>query len=128
MKRVKKGIGKKLDHLTRQNLNDKNLIKPINCRVIPVAGYVMNVFNLGKIDLDEQNKVVKSVFQRERFHGKKSSDDRLYSKKKEGGRGLKSFKKVYDETKTRVPCYMDTATNELIRVIWRNEICKSKNH
>ena len=128
MKRVKKGIGKKLDHLTRLNLNDHNLMKPVNCRVIPVAGYVMHASNLGKIDLDKQNMVVKSVFQRERFHGKKPSDDRLYSKNKEGGRGLKSFKKVYDETKTRVPCYMPTATNELIRVIWRNENCKSKNH
>ena len=128
MKRVKKRIGKKLDHLTRLNLNDHNLMKPINCRVTPVAGYVMHASNLGKIDLDKQNMVVKSVFQRKRFHGKKSSDDRLYSKKKEGGRGLKSFKKVYDETKTRVPCYMPTATNELIRVIWRNESCKSKNH
>ena len=128
MKRVKKGIGKKLAHLTRLNLNDQNLMKPINCRVITVAGYIMNVCNLGKIGLGEQNMVVKSVFQRESFLGKKSSDDRLYSKKKEGGRGLKSFKNVYDETKTRVSCYMATATNELIRVTWRNESCKSKNH
>ena len=30
MKRVKKEIGKKLDHLTRPNLNDKNLMKGIN--------------------------------------------------------------------------------------------------
>ena len=29
----------------------------INCRVIPVAGYVINVCNLGKGDLEEQLKV-----------------------------------------------------------------------
>ena len=62
MKRVKKGIGKKLAHLTRLNLNDQNLMKPINCRVITVAGYIMNVCNLGKIGLGEQNMVVKTVF------------------------------------------------------------------
>ena len=28
---------------------------------------------------------------------------------------------VYDETKTRVPCYMPAATNEWIRVALRNE-------
>ena len=32
-------------------------MKAINCRVIPVAGYVINVCNLGKGDLEEQLKV-----------------------------------------------------------------------
>ena len=31
MERVKKGIRKSLDHLTGLNLNDKNLMKAINC-------------------------------------------------------------------------------------------------
>ena len=115
MERVKKEIRKRLDHLTELNLNNQNLIKAINCRVRPVAGYVMNVCNLGKGDLDELDKIVKSVFH-ERFHERQSSDEieRLYSKRKEGGGGLKSFKEVYDETKTRVACYMATATNEWI--------------
>ena len=38
--------------------------------------------------------IVKNVLQRERFHGRKSSDGRLYSKKKESGGGLKSFVEV----------------------------------
>ena len=121
MERVKKEIRRRLDHLTGLNLNDKNLMKAINCRVIPVAGYVMNVCNLGKGDLDELDMIVKSVLRREGFHGRQSSDERLYLKRNEGGRGLKSFKEVYDETKTRVACYMAAATNEWIRVAWRNE-------
>ena len=45
MERVKKEITKRPDHLTGLNLNDKNLIKAINCGVIiiPVAGYIINV-------------------------------------------------------------------------------------
>ena len=58
MKRVKKEIQKRLDHLTSLNLNDQNLMKAINCRVIPVACYVMNVCNLGKGELDELDKIV----------------------------------------------------------------------
>ena len=120
--RVVERVRKRLDHLTELNLNDQNLMKATNCRVIPVAGYVMNVCNLGKGDLDELDKIVKSVLRREGFHRRQPSDERLYSKRKEGGRGLKSFKEVYDETKTRVPCYMATATNEWIMVAWRHEI------
>ena len=59
----------------------------------------MNVSNLVKGDLDELNMTVESVLRRERFHGRQSSDERLYSKRNKGGRGLKSFKEVYGETK-----------------------------
>ena len=120
MERVKKEI-RRLDHLTGLNLNDKNWMKAINRRVIPVAGYVMNVCNLEKGDLDDLDMIVKSVLRRQGFHGRQSGDERLYLKRSEGGRGLKSFKEVYDETKTRVACYMAAATNEWIRVAWRNE-------
>ena len=48
MKRVQKEIRKKQEHLKRLNMNEKNLIKAINCRVISHAGYVMNVCD-GKV-------------------------------------------------------------------------------
>ena len=92
--RVKKEIRRRLDHLTELNLSDKNSMKAINCRVIPVAGYVMNVCNLGKGNLDELDMTVKNVLRREGFHRRQSSDERLYLKRNKGGRGLKSFKEV----------------------------------
>ena len=126
MERVKKEKRKKLDHLMGLNLNDENLMKAINCRVIPAAGYIMNVWNLEKGDLDEPGMTVKSVLRREGFYGRQSSDERLYSKRNEGGRGLKSFKEVYNETKTRVACYMAAATNKWKRVAWRNKSQKEQ--
>ena len=102
------------------------MIKAINCQVIPLAGYEINVCNLGKGVLDELDMTVKSVLRREGFHGRQSSDERLNLKTKEGGRGLKSLKEVYGETKTRVACYMVAATNEWIRVAWRNESQKEQ--
>ena len=104
----------------RLNLNDKNLMKGINCQVITVASYIMNVCNLGKSDLKELDMTAKSVLRRG-FHGRQSSDERLYSKGNQGGRGLKSFNKVYDETKTRVACSITAATYKWIRAAWRNE-------
>ena len=86
----------------------------------------MNVCNLGKGDLDELDMTVKSVLRREEFHGRQSSDERLSLKRKEGGRGLKSFKEVCNETKTGVACYMAAATNEWIKAAWRNESQKEQ--
>ena len=120
MERVKKEIRKRLDSLTGLNLNDKNLMKAINCQVKPVAGYLINVCNLGKGDLDELDMAVKSVLRREGFNGRQLSHERLYSKRNKGGRGFKSFKEAYDETKTRVACYMAAVTNKWIGEAWRN--------
>ena len=60
--RAMKEIRKRLDHLTELNVNDKNLMKAINCRVISVAGYVMNVCNLGKSDLDKLDMTCQKVY------------------------------------------------------------------
>ena len=97
MERVKKEIRKRQDHLTELNLNNNNLMKEINCWVI-------------------------SVLQKEGFCGKQSSNQRFYSKRNEGGKALKSFKYVCDETKTRVACYMAAAINEWIGLAQRKEI------
>ena len=76
MERVKKEIRKRLDHLTGLNLNDKNLMKAVNCRIIPVIGCVINICHLGKGDLDELDMIVKRVLRREGFDSRQSSDER----------------------------------------------------
>ena len=61
---------------------------------------------------------------------KEASDEnsRLYGRREDGGRGLKSFKEVYNETKVWVACYMATSKNDWIKVSRRNKYMKSKHH
>ena len=66
------------------------------------------------------------MLRREGFHGRQSSDERLYAKRSDASRGLKSFKEVYDERKSRVACSMVISTNDWIRLSWRNEIHKEQ--
>ena len=124
MTRVKEEIRRRLEHLVKQQLNDRNLMKAINCRIIPVAGYVMKVCKLGKGEVEELDQMVKGVLRREGFHGRQASDERLYTNRREGGRGLKSFREVYYETKTRVSCYMAISKDRWIQAAWENEFQK----
>ena len=112
MQRVKKKIGKILEQLIDVNLNDENLVNATNSRVVLVAGYVMNVFNLGKGEIEELDKIVKTTLRKQDFHGKQASDERLYGRREDGGRGLRSFMEVYYGTKVRVACCMATSNNE----------------
>ena len=57
--RVKEEINRRLQMLTKTALNDKNLIKAINTKVIPVAAYPMNVCKFTKAEPNELDLVVK---------------------------------------------------------------------
>ena len=57
LERVKKEIKKGTEHLVKLHLNDKNLMKVIKCRMISVAGYIMNVCVIRKGELEELNKM-----------------------------------------------------------------------
>ena len=59
--------------------------------------------------------------------GKQASDERLYLKRDQGGRGLQSMRDVYAETRTRVACYMCKSNNEWIQAAWQGENKKETN-
>ena len=54
------------------------------------------------------------------------SDERLYLPRKVGGRGLKSVKDAYEETKIRILCYLFCSQNPWLSIVWKREI--EKNH
>ena len=91
--------------LTKTELNDKNLIKAINVKVIPGAAYPMNVCKFIKAELSELDLVVKRELRKWKILGRQSSDKRLYLKKNVSGSGLKSIRDVLVETR-KITCSM----------------------
>ena len=51
--RVKEEISRRMNIITRTELNDKNLVKTINTKVIPIAAYPMNVCKFTQSELME---------------------------------------------------------------------------
>ena len=78
--RVKKEIKKRTEHLFKLHRNDKNLMKAIYCRVIPVAGYIMNVCVVRKVELEELDKMIEDIMQERKFCGRQASDERPYTR------------------------------------------------
>ena len=75
LERVKKEIKKLSEHLVKLHLNGKNLMKAINCRVIPVVACIMNVCVIRKGELEELDKMVQDILQERKFHGRQASDE-----------------------------------------------------
>ena len=92
--------------MTNTELNDVNLVHAINTKVIPVTAYPLNVCKFNGGELKELDQVIKCESRSKNMLGKQSSNERLYLKREEGGRGIKSLKDIYKETRLGVICYM----------------------
>ena len=59
--------------------------------------------------------------------GKLASDERLYLTREKGGRGLKSLRDTYKETRLCVACYMAKSTSRWVEAAWRRDAIKEEN-
>ena len=119
--RVKDEVTERVRMLTKTGLNDVNLVRAINAKVIPVAAYVMNICKFNNGELKELGQVIKREMRAIIILGKQGSDERLYLQREDGGRGIKSMRVVYQETTLRVTCHMACSTNDWIKAAWRKE-------
>ena len=99
--RVKEEMKKRLKLLMKSELNDENLIQVINSKVIPVAAYPMNVCKMTKDELNELDQIVKRELRKSSMLGKQASDEQLYLKRDQGGRGLKSIRDIVCRDKNK---------------------------
>ena len=81
----------------------------------------MNVCKMTSGELYNLNMIIKQYLRSRKMHGDQCSDERLYLPRSRGGRGLRSFKDIYYETKLRVACYMTMSTSKYIKVAWERE-------
>ena len=79
--------------------------------MVSVARYVINVCMITKDELEKLDKIVKSIQRNEGFHGKHTNDERLYAKRKDSGRELRSSIDIYKKNKVRAACCITTSTN-----------------
>ena len=116
---VKGEVNKRLRILSNTELNDVNLVHAINTKVIPVAAYPTNVCKFTDEELKELDQVIKRELRSKNVLGKQSSNERLYRIREDGGRGIKSLRDIYKETRLRVACYMVCLENKWIKAAWR---------
>ena len=116
MARVKIELIRRLEMLTKTELSDGNLMTAVNSKVIPVAAYTMNISRFTKAELSELYQMIKRELREKSMLGIQSSDERLYLKRENCGRGLKSMRDVYRETKLRIACYMEQSESPWIQV------------
>ena len=125
--RVKEEVSKRVKIIANTEFHDANLIKAINMKVILVAAYAMNICRFNVNELKELDQMIKRELRGKNMLGTQASNERLYLKREKGGRGLKSLRNTFKETRLRVACYIAKSTNRWIEAAWRRETIKKEN-
>ena len=125
--RVQGEVNKRVKMLRNTELNNVNLVRAINTKLIPVAAYSMNVCKFTDGELKELDQVIKHELRSKNILEKQSSNDRLYLIREDGGRGIKSLRDIYKGTRLRVACYMTCLENKWIKAAWRRGNTKEEN-
>ena len=86
--------------LIHMELNDINLVHAVNAKVIPVAAYPMNLCKFSSGELKELEEVIKQEMRSNNILRKQGSDERLYQKRENRGRGIKSMRDVYQVSRS----------------------------
>ena len=87
----------------------------------------MNICKFINGELNQLDQVIKKELCAKNMLGQQASDERLYLKWEAGGRGLKSMKDVYKETRICFVCYMLKSPNRWMKAAWRREQLKEEN-
>ena len=124
---MKEEISRRMNIITRTELDEKNLVKATNTEVIAVAAYSMNVCKFTQSELMDLDQVIKSDLRKNNMLGWQASNERLHMKRKDGGRGLKSLREIYEVTRLRIRCCMFVSDNRWIKKAWKQETRKECN-
>ena len=108
--------------LVGERLYDKILVKAINCRVITVTAYMMDVCNFAEKELDQPDKGIRKILRENNMHCKQCSDEILYLRWELGGRLIESLNNVYAEAKVRVACFITFSSSIQIKEAWKQEV------
>ena len=96
---VKKESSRRMNIITRRELNYKNLVEAINTNVKLVASYPMSVSKFTQSELTGLVQVIKRDLRKNNMLGRQASDERLYMKRKDRARTLKLLREVCEKNK-----------------------------
>jgi hypothetical protein len=93
--RLKKENTRRLRIILKSELNAKNKITAIGALAIPVLRYSFGIINWRLEEIKKINRKTRKILTMCKMHYPKTDTDRLYVKRKEGGRHLAQIEAAY---------------------------------
>jgi hypothetical protein len=105
--RLKQEYNRRLRMILKSELNPRNNITAIGALAVPVLGYSFGIiiWRIEDIKIDRKTRKILTMY---KVHHPKADTDRLYVKRKGGGRGLVQVEAAYKAEITSIAEYLNT--------------------
>lgn len=107
----------RLIKVLKTKLNSRNLITSINTFAVPVLTHSFGVIKYSDTDLNALDRMTRTLMTKYRFHHPKSSVERMYLPRKEGGRGLLNVSYLCKSVENKMKNYFSATNNRLLNII-----------
>jgi len=94
--------------ILKSKLNARNKITAIGALAVPVLRYSFGIINWRTEDINKIDRKTRKILTMYKMHHPKADINRLYVKRKEGGRGLVQVEAAYKAEITSIAEYLNT--------------------
>lgn len=116
-KEFKEKYRSRLTKLLNTYLNSRNLISAVNSWAVSTLTYSFGILKYSDADLDELDRLTRRLLKKFRCHHPQSALERLYLKRKEGGRGLLNIKSLCRSQEQSMKAYFIKSNSNLHKLI-----------
>jgi len=98
--------------ILKSELNARNKITATGALVVPVLRYSFGIINWRIEEIQQIDRKIRKMLTMYKMHHPEADTDRLYVKRKEGGRGLVQFEAAYKAEINNIAEYLNTKYKE----------------
>ena len=123
---VKKEYYRRIRKILTTELNAKNKIMAIKSLAIPVLTYGFGIIQWLKLEIEKIDRKTRKILTINGMHHPRADVQRLYVKRKNGGRGLLEVWSVYQQAILGLSEYIELENSRLIQIVKLNDSLKKK--
>lgn len=124
--KVKREYFYRVKKILKTQLSSRNKIMAINSLATPVMTYSFGILPWLKSEIDKLDRKTRKVLTINGMHHPRADVDRLYVKRKEGGRGLLELQSLYRQSILSLAVYLQTENSRLIQSVKKWDDVKKK--
>ncbi|KAL1448229.1 hypothetical protein WDU94_006605 [Cyamophila willieti] len=125
-KKIKSEYIRRIRKILKTELSCKNKFEAINNLAVPVLTYSFGVINWLKSEIEQIDRKTRKLLTIGGVHHPKADVDRLYIKRKDGGRGLIEIIGAYETSIIGLNEYIKSTTDQFVEIIKKQDEEKLK--
>ena len=124
--KVKREYFSRVKKILKSQLNSKNKIMAINSLSTPVMMYSFGILPWLKSEIEKLDRKTRKILTMNGMHHPRADVDRLYIKRKDGGRGLLELQSLHQQNILSLAEYIRSENGRLIQMVRKNDDLKRK--